>query len=256
MVPAGPRRVQFEGKPSEVLVAFLLYYLAPIVAGAVIVFVFTGVGAGMAAVSRPHVHGHGHHSHASPIAAIFVVIGVVLMLAVIAFGFLMLFNKLFAFRMDNLVVDGQRCKYTGSVGGLAGVHLLNMILVLLTAGFYTPWAIVRYLGFMYASTEVNGQRGRLTFDGNARAFFVKWLIGHVVTNATCGIYGAWYMNDLFAFVWEGTRLDGTKTFGFRKDPTGFLQTWMIALITGSITYGICWPWGICSIMRWEAERVS
>ena len=72
---------------------------------------------------------------------------------------------------------------------------------------------------------------------------------------TCGIYGAWFANDIFAFYWENSKLDG-RGFGFRKDPGGFLGTYILTVILNMCTFGIYFPWGICNILKWEAERVS
>ncbi len=247
-------RVRFTGEGSQLLVTFLLYYFLPIVAGVGAMFVFSMVGGAMAAVST-HGHRHGGGDGAGAIAVVFILLGVLVMFAAIAFGFLMFLHKLFAWRMENLIIDGQTCRYTGTAGGLVGLHLVTMLLCLVTLGFYTPWAIARYVRFMYENTEVNGQRGRLTFAGDGGSFFVSWLLGHILTQLTCYIYGAWYLNDVFAFIWENTRLDGTKTFSFRKDGGGFLGTWLLTVVLTYFTSGIYFPWGACQIIRWETERV-
>ena len=70
-----------------------------------------------------------------------------------------------------------------------------------------------------------------------------------------GIYGAWFANDIFAFYWENSKIDG-RGFAFRKDPGGFLGTYILTAILSYCTLFIYLPWGICNITRWEYERVT
>jgi uncharacterized membrane protein YjgN (DUF898 family) len=77
----------------------------------------------------------------------------------------------------------------------------------------------------------------------------------ILTYCTLGIYGAWLANDIFAFYWENTKLDG-RGFGFKKDPGGFLGTYILTMLLSYCTGGIYLPWGICNLFKWEAERVS
>jgi uncharacterized membrane protein YjgN (DUF898 family) len=63
------------------------------------------------------------------------------------------------------------------------------------------------------------------------------------------------VNNLFAFMWENTKLDG-RPFQFQKDPGGFFGTYLLAVILSYCTLGIYMPWGICNILKWESERVA
>ena len=74
-------------------------------------------------------------------------------------------------------------------------------------------------------------------------------------SCTAGIYGAWFANDIFAFMWDNTRIDG-RNFQFKKDPGGFLGTMILTVLLSYCTLFIYYPWGICNILKWEAERVT
>ena len=113
----------------------------------------------------------------------------------------------------------------------------------------------RMYKFMYENTLVNGQPNRLTFTGDGGELLGKYILGIILMACTMYIYGAWFANDLFAFFWENTKLDG-RAFGFRKDPGGFLGTYILTIILTMCTGGIYFPWGICNILKWEAERVT
>src|SRR5262249_41089151 len=149
---------------------------------------------------------HGRHSSgADGLVAVMGIFSLLGWLAALVTAFvtpLLFLNKFIGFRMDNMVLDGQRCSYKGTVMELFKVHIVNQILVMLTFGIYTPWAICRMATFMYENTEVNGQRGRLTFAGDGAALLGTYILGAILTSCTFGIYGAWFANDLFAFFWE------------------------------------------------------
>jgi uncharacterized membrane protein YjgN (DUF898 family) len=250
MAPVG-QRVQFTGEGGKLLVSFLLFALAPAVVGAVISVVFTAIGM---AIDGPG-SSHGKHHGPGPIAVTMQGLGSVILLVIVMVASLFLYNKIFEFRWDNTIVDGQRCKYTGTPGGLFKAMIVPMLLTYCTFGIYGPWMIVKLWTWVYENVEVNGQRGRLTFQGDGGTLLGKWILGAILTYCTLGIYGAWFANDIFAFYWENSKIDG-RGFGFRKDPGGFLGTYILTVILTYCTAGIYGPWGFCNILKWECERVT
>ena len=260
MVPAGPggQRVQFTGEGGTLLGTFIMYIIAPYFATMALVTTPMIMATAMVASSASAHHGRHASSGVEGVAMLFSILSIVGMLVGLVAIFvtpLLFLNKFIGFRMDNMVLDGQRCSYKGTVMELFKVHIVNQILTALTLGIYTPWALCRMATFMYENTEVNGQRGRLTFTGDGATLLGTYIIGAILTSCTFGIYGAWLANDIFAFFWQGTKLDG-RPFGFKKDPGGFLGTYIITVILNMITCGIYYPWGICNIIRWETERVA
>ncbi len=142
----------------------------------------------------------------------------------------------------------------GTQGDFFKAHFINILLMQLTCGLYAPWAYCNILRWAYENTEVGGQRGRLSFQGDGAALFVTYLIGLILTTCTI-IYGAWFENDLFAFFWENTRLDN-RPFTFRKDPGGFLGLYIVNVVLTFCTCGIYAPWAIANTARWSADRVA
>ena len=246
----GGQRVQFTGEGGKLLVTFLMWGIAPIVVGAISYATLAGIGM---AVDGPT---HGRHAHGpGGLAIAMTIVGMLIYLGLAFGGGLVFMNKFIGFRFDNLVLDGQRCQYNGTVGSLFMLHLVNALLCGLTFGIYTPWAICKMLKFMYENTTVNGQPGRLTFDGDGGTLLGKYILGVLLTACTFYIYGAWFANDIFAFVWENTKLDG-RGYSFRKDPGGFLGTYILTMVLTMCTGGIYYPWGICNILKWESERIA
>ena len=45
-------------------------------------------------------------------------------------------------------------KYTGSGGGILGWYLLSAILIIVTIGIYTPWAVNNLYRYIIEHTEV------------------------------------------------------------------------------------------------------
>ena len=70
-----------------------------------------------------------------------------------------------------------------------GTWLLNMLLIAITLGLYTPWAFVSMQKWISKNTAVQGQQ--LTFKGSGAGFFGQYLLIAFLTVITFGIYGPW-----------------------------------------------------------------
>jgi uncharacterized membrane protein YjgN (DUF898 family) len=245
MAPGG-QRVQFTGEGGKLLVTFLLWGVAPMVAGMVGFGIFSAIGQAVDS---------DKYGRPGPIATVMMLVGMLIMYGVIFVGSLLLQNKMFEFRADNTVIDGQRCKYVGTAGGMLKAMFVPLLLTSLTGGIYAPWMICKLWSWIDENTEVNGQRGRLTFTGDGGTLLGKFILGYILTACTMGIYGPWFANDIFAFHWENTKIDN-RGFTFRKDPGGFFGTYLLTMILIYCTGGIYAPWGVCNIWKWECERVS
>ena len=243
------QRVQFTGDGGKLLVLFLMWGLGP-------AFVASAGGGIFFAIGNAIDGGHASRHH-GPGGLFFAMaaIGFLVYITVAILGGVMLRNKMVGFHAENTVIDGQRLRYTGTMMDLLKAMFVPALLTSLTMGIYTPWMLCRYWAFVSEHTEVNGQRGRLTFSGDGGTLLGKFIVGYILTACTCGIYGAWFANDIFAFYWENSKIDG-RGFGFRKDPGGFLGTYILTAILSYCTLFIYLPWGLCNIVRWEYERVT
>jgi hypothetical protein len=237
-------RAQFTGDGGKLLVTYLLYGVAPMVVGGIIFGIFAGIGAALE-----------NQRHPTGVGAVFALIGSLLFAVVAVVGGLMVTSKIFEFRYANMVLDGQQCRYLGTPGGLLKAMIVPTILTSITGGIYAPWMICNLWTWLAENTEVNGQRGRLTFHGEGGTLLGKFIVGYILIYCTLGIYGPWFANDVFAFHWENTKLDG-RSFGFRKDPGGFFGTYLLNMILIYCTSGIYTPWAVANITKWECERVS
>jgi len=242
---AGGQRVVFSGDGGKLFGTYLLYLAVPIVVAAIVFAIISNVGA---AIDRAAGTG-------GMIAIPAMLLGVIVLVVVELGAIVMFTNKFNGFYHESLMLDGQPCQYTGTPGELAKIMVINAILTNITCGIYTPWAMVRMKQFVDSKLLVNGQPNRVTFHGDPASLLGTYILGAILTSITCGIYGPWFANDLFAFMWENTKLDG-RPYQFRKDPGGFFGTYLLNIILSYITCGIYTPWAICNILKWEADRVA
>jgi uncharacterized membrane protein YjgN (DUF898 family) len=237
--PGIGQRVVFRGDGGTLLGTYLVYCLAPVFAGilAAGLFAFLGgtIGSGMEIVM--------------PLLG-FVLLAAAWLVAAVLFS-----NKFYAFYYEALVLDGQPCQYTGTPGELAKLMVINSLLTFATCGIYSLWAIVRTKEFVYSKVLVGGQPNRLTFHGDPASLLGTYILGVIINYCTLGLYAPWFGNNLIAFMWENTKLDG-RAYQFRKDAGGLLGWCTIAFQFSLLTLGVYVPWGICNIFKWEAERVT
>jgi uncharacterized membrane protein YjgN (DUF898 family) len=246
------QRVQFNGDGGKLLVTYLMYLMAPLIGVMVVGYIPVIIGTLIAGSG-----GHGRHASAGPaiIGGILSLVGGLIIFAGSLVVPILFINKFLEFYYANLTLDGQPCRYVGTMGSLAKVQLVNSLLISITFGIYSPWAICKLKTWIHENVEVGGQRGRLTFHGEGGALLGKFIVGYILMMCTGGIYGAWFANDVFEYLWTNTKVDG-RGFGFKKDPGGFLGTYILTMILSYCTAGIYYPWGICNILKWEAERVT
>jgi uncharacterized membrane protein YjgN (DUF898 family) len=242
----GGQRVQFTGEGGKLLVTFLLWAIAPAVVSSIVGGVFGAIG---------NAIDSDKHGNPGAIALVMMGIGQLIGLVISVVAGLIFQVKMLEFRWENTVIDGQRCRFVGTPGGLLKAMIGPYFLTILTIGIYGPWMMCKWWQWQFENIEVNGQRGALTFHGDGGTLLGKWIVGAILTYCTLGIYGAWFANDIFAFYWENTKIGG-RSFGFRKDPGGFLGTYILVAILTICTLYIYLPWGLCKIISWESERVS
>lgn len=244
MAPGGGGRVMFSGDGGDLFKIYLLYNLAPIFGAYVVVAIIGGISSAIArAADVPAIAMLGMLFAGLLLFA--AIIGVV-----VAFG-----HKFNEFHFQNLKLDNNQLEYRGTMGGLAKTMLVNILLTYVTLGIYGPWAYVNYKKYCYENVFVNGQPGRLTFEGNPGDLLGKYIVGLILTYCTLGIYVFWFINDMFAFTWENTKLDG-RPFQFRRDPGGLFGTLILNYILVYCTMGIYMPWMLCNLYKWESEHVS
>ena len=83
----------------------------------------------------------------------------------------------------------RESKFNGSLLGLIGVNLLQVLLITITLGIAAPWAICMKERWIARHTVIDGQQ--LVFDGTGGQLFGNYIKWFLLTIITLGIYGFW-----------------------------------------------------------------
>ncbi len=69
--------------------------------------------------------------------------------------------------------DVRKLSFLGDGGNLFGIYLVNLLLTLVTFGFYNFWGKVKVRKYLYTQTEFEGDR--FEFHGTGRELLIAWL---------------------------------------------------------------------------------
>lgn len=168
-------------------------------------------------------------------------------------------NKMISLYWDNIVIEGKRCQYRGSVGELFKALIVPYILTAFTAGIYTPWLIKRMREYVYANVDVQGER--LEFHGNAGELLVKFLIflaiylvGSIVIVGPF-IALPWITNEVASWEWNNTSISG-RPFRYQATLVDTLVNVLLSGLLSGCTLYIGIPWGMAMRWQYETQHVS
>ncbi|MBO7218718.1 MAG: DUF898 family protein [Clostridia bacterium] len=80
-------------------------------------------------------------------------------------------------------------RFTGTLLGQIGIGILSCIIMMLTFGLGTPWAICLSEGWYAKHTIIDGEQ--LVFDGKGHQLFGNYIKWFFLTIITFGIYSFW-----------------------------------------------------------------
>lgn len=83
----------------------------------------------------------------------------------------------------------NKSKFSGGLIGLWLTGFFAGLVIIITGGIATPWAICWYVEWVIGNTQVDGRQ--LVFDGKGSQLFGKFIIWYLLTIVTLGIYGFW-----------------------------------------------------------------
>ncbi len=72
------------------------------------------------------------------------------------------------------------------------------LIIMLTCGIGTPWAMSYLLHFICRHAVIDGKR--MVFDGNGGQLFGNYIKWFLLTVITCGIYGFWVIPKMISWV--------------------------------------------------------
>lgn len=80
-------------------------------------------------------------------------------------------------------------RFNGSLLGLIGINLLQILIIGLTFGVAAPWAICMKERWTAKHTVIDGRQ--LVFDGTGGQLFGNYIKWFLLTIITFGIYAFW-----------------------------------------------------------------
>ena len=95
-------------------------------------------------------------------------------------------------------------KFTGRLIGLIGIGILQAIIIAITLGLGTPWAVCMKEKWMAEHTIIDGKQ--VTFDGNGGQLFGHYIKWFLLTIITLGIYSFWLSIKMKQWVVSHTHL--------------------------------------------------
>ncbi|MBD5460496.1 MAG: DUF898 domain-containing protein, partial [Lachnospiraceae bacterium] len=114
--------------------------------------------------------------------------------------------------------SGIESRFTGSVGGWLGQHLLSALIIVVTLGLGKAAAERRILSWKAEHTEIGGSP--LVFSGTGGQLFVKYLLLWILTPLTLGIYALLFPVKLLRWKYSCTEASCRSPLPKQSDETG------------------------------------
>ncbi|MEI8259172.1 MAG: DUF898 family protein [Deltaproteobacteria bacterium] len=154
-----------------------------------------------------------------------------------------------------------RFDFKGKGGGFFVSFLVNYLLVIVTLGIYTPWAmcsITRWFTENFEAQTEDGGRQSARFAGTGGDLFVQFLVGYLLMIVTLGIYAPWFMCKMQKFFQGNTHLiengQPIGKFDFVGEGGSLLGTFIVGYLLTIITLGIYAAWFQCNLKRFFAQN--
>ncbi len=163
-----------------------------------------------------------------------------------------------------------RLEFRGTAREYFGIWIVNTLLKIVTAGFYTAWAKVRTRRYFAGATLLNGEP--FEYLAEPKALFRGWLIAAaaVVTYAVSSRYSpklalAVGAVILCAFPWVVVRsrifncrnlAHRNLRFGFQRDYGESYTVYLGLYLLLPLTLGLIYPYIVCRQKRFLTEKTS
>ena len=99
-------------------------------------------------------------------------------------------------------IANSTSSWDGGVLETLVASIVSSLIVAITCGIATPWAICYMVGFVISHVTIDGRR--LTFDGTGAQLFGNWIKWFILCVITCGIYSLWVIPKVYNWVAKHT----------------------------------------------------
>ena len=100
--------------------------------------------------------------------------------------------------------DVMNSKFTGGLFWLIVINIAQGLIVALTLGIGTPWAVCLKESWLAEHTIIDGHR--LTFDGKGSQLFGNYIVWFLLGIVTLGIYFLWLSIKMKQWVTKHTHM--------------------------------------------------
>ncbi len=84
--------------------------------------------------------------------------------------------------------------------------IIASLIISISCGIATPWAICYMMKFVIGHAIIDGKR--LSFNGTGGDLFAQWIKWFLLTVITCGIYSFWVTPRLYKWIAEHIHTEG------------------------------------------------
>ena len=105
-----------------------------------------------------------------------------------------------------IIVGEDGSYFDGGYWAYIGYNIVVGFVSSITFGIAVPWLKCWYQKWLASHTVINGKR--MTFDGNGKELFVKYIIWLLLCYVTCGIYSLWMVIAIKKWMSEHTHFEG------------------------------------------------
>jgi uncharacterized membrane protein YjgN (DUF898 family) len=147
--------------------------------------------------------------------------------------------------------------YSGDRKEFVKLFFKNILLTLITFGFYGSWANINIR--KYITEHLNFGNITATFKGKGGDLFVLNLVGILLTIITAGIYSFWYVKNIYNFYVNNTELqqdgriinlDSSVTAG------GIFSLSIVNILLIIFTLGLATPWIVIRTIKFYLENIT
>lgn len=93
---------------------------------------------------------------------------------------------------------GKQSCWDGGVLETVAASIVASLIISITCGIGTPWAVCYLYGYILKHVVLDGKR--LTFDGTGGQLFGNWIKWFLLMIVTCGIYSFWVIPRLYNWI--------------------------------------------------------
>lgn len=98
----------------------------------------------------------------------------------------------------NCAAPSRESTWEGGVLDTIVNAIIASLIMTITCGIATPWAVCYMMKFIVGHAVIDGKR--MVFDGSGGDLFGQWIKWLLLTVVTCGIYSFWVIPKMYKWI--------------------------------------------------------